>query len=173
MSKRALVKYLQSLKKDELETQVLELYDKFMPVRTYYNFVFNPKEDKLIDEAKQKVLKEYFPQTKRKLKARRSTAQKAIKHFITLELDPSLLADFMLFNIETAMRFNARKEVKQEAFFKSVYNSFVEASEFVLRNGLKGVYWKRLNKILEEAEAQNWFNASAFEIKLGELADLS
>jgi hypothetical protein len=30
-----------------------------------------------------------------------------------------------------------------------------------------------LNKTLEEAEAQNWFNASAFEIKLGELADLS
>ncbi len=172
MSKRALVKYLQSLKKDELETQVLELYDKFLPVRTYYNFVFNPKEDKLIDEAKLKVLKEYFPQTKRKPKARRSTAQKAIKHFITLELDPSLLVDFMLFNIETAMRFNVRKEVKQEAFFKSIYNSFVEASEFVLRNGLKGVYWERLNKILEEAEAQNWFNASAFEIKLGELADL-
>ena len=172
MSKRALVKYLQSLKKDELETQVLELYDKFLPVRTYYNFVFNPKEDKLIDEAKQKVLKEYFPQTKRKPKARRSVAQKAIKNFITLELAPSLLADFMLFNIETAMRFNARKEAKQEAFFKSIYNSFVEASEFVLRNGLKGVYWERLNKILEEAEAQNWFNASAFEIKLGELADL-
>ena len=173
MSKRALVKYLQSLKKDELETQVLELYDKFMPVRTYYNFVFNPKEDKLIDEAKQKVLKEYFPQTKRKPKARRSVAQKAIKHFSTLEIDPSLLADFMLFNIETAMRFNARKEVRQEAFFKSIYNSFVEASEFVLRNGLKGIYWERLNKILEEAEAQNWFNASAFEIKLGELSDLS
>lgn len=172
MSKRALVKYLQSLKKDELETQVLELYDKFLPVRTYYNFVFNPKEDKLIDEAKQKVLKEYFPQTKRKPKARRSVAQKAIKHFITLELDPSLLADFMLFNIESAMRFNARKEVKQEAFFKSIYNSYEEASEFILRNGLKGIYWERLNKILEEAEAQNWFNASAFEIKLGELTDL-
>ena len=137
MSKRALVKYLQSLKKDELETQVLELYDKFMPVRTYYNFVFNPKEDKLIDEAKQKVLKEYFPQTKRKPKARRSVAQKAIKHFSTLEIDPSLLADFMLFNIETAMRFNARKEVRQEA------------------------------------EVQNWFNASAFELKFGELSDLS
>ncbi|KYG73196.1 DUF6155 family protein [Roseivirga echinicomitans] len=173
MSKRALVKYLQTLKKDELETQVLELYDKFLPIRTYYSFVFNPKEDKLIEEAKKKVLKEYFPQTKRKAKARRSVAQKAIKHFSTLELDPSLLADFMLFNIETAMRFNARKEVRQEAFFKSVYNSFVEASEFVLRNGLKGIYWERLNRILDEAERQRWFNASAFELKLGEFSDLS
>ena len=173
MSKRALVKYLQTLKKDELETQVLELYDKFLPIRTYYSFVFNPKEDKLIEEAKKKVIKEYFPQTKRKAKARRSVAQKAIKHFSTLELDPSLLADFMLFNIETTMRFNARKEVRQEAFFKSVYNSFVEASEFVLRNGLKGIYWERLNKILDEAERQRWFNASAFELKLGELSDLS
>jgi len=38
---------------------------------------------------------------------------------------------------------------------------------------LKGIYWERLNKILDEAEAQKWFNASAFEIKLGELADVS
>ena len=118
MSKRALVKYLQSLEKADLETQVLELYDKFLPVRTYYNFVFNPKEEKLIEEAKAKVLKEYFPSTKRRPKARRSVAQKAIKHFKTLELDPTLVADFMLFNIETAMRFNGKKEVRNEAFFQ-------------------------------------------------------
>lgn len=169
MSKRALVKYLQSLKKADLETQVLELYDKFLPVRTYYNFVFNPKEDKLVDEAKAKVLKEYFPNTKRRPKARRSVAQKAIKHFVVLELDPLLLVDFMLFNVETAMRFNSKKEVKQEAFFKSVYNSFSEAVGFILANGLKAVYRERLMSIIDEAESQNWFNASAFSIRLEEL----
>ena len=163
MSKRALVKYLQSLDKTDLETQVLELYDKFLPVRTYYNFVFNPKEDKLVDEAKAKVLKEYFPITKRRPKARRSVAQKAIKHFKTLEIDPSLVADFMLFNIETALRFNGRKEVRNEAFFKSVYSSFSEAVAFASANGLKAVYQNRLDDIVASTEEQNWFNAIAFK----------
>ena len=55
MSKRDLKKYLQTLKKKELEAQVLDLYTRFKDVKVYYDFVFNPKEDKLIDEAKTKI----------------------------------------------------------------------------------------------------------------------
>ncbi len=170
MSKRALVKYLQSLKKDELETQVLELYAKFKPVRTYYNFVFNPKEEKLLEEAKFKISKEYFPVNGRKPKARRSVAQKAIRHFQDLELDPLLLAELMIFNIETALRFNAQKQIKQEPFYKSIFNSFTEAVNFVQLSGVKSSFWKRLNDILDEVEEQGWFNAEGFERELGRLA---
>lgn len=170
MSKRALVKYLQSLDKADLETQVLELYAKFKPVRDYYGFVFNPKEDKLIEEARFKVSKEYFPTGRRRPKARRSVAQKAIKHFLTLELDPALLSDFMLFNIETAMRFNACKPSKQEAFYKSIYGSFEHAVHFIHSNGLKAVHWDRMNKILDEAEEQQWYNAEGFERTLANIA---
>jgi hypothetical protein len=171
MSKRALVKYLQTLNKSELEDQVLELYAKFKPVRDYYAFVFNPKEDKLIEEARFKVMKEYFPTGRRKPKARRSVAQKAIKNFLTLELDPALLADFMLFNVETAMRFNAHKPNRQDAFYKSIFGSFEHAVHFIHVNGLKAVYWERMNRILEEAEAQEWYNAQAFERVLIDLRD--
>lgn len=170
MSKRALTKYLQSLDKEELENQVLELYDKFKSVRDYYGFVFNPKEDKLIEGAKFKVHKEYFPNTKRRAKARRSVAQKAIKHFLTLEMDPSLVSDFMLYNIETAMRFNARRTVSGEAFYKSIYSSFNEAVKYIEANGLKTIHWDRMNKILDEAEEQEWLNAEAFEMALSRIA---
>ncbi|MGK0489786.1 MAG: hypothetical protein ACJAXB_002987 [Candidatus Endobugula sp.] len=169
MSKRALVKYLQSLKKKDLETQVLELYVKFKPVRDYYNFAFNPKEDKLIEDARFKINKEYFPANGRKPKGRRSVAQKLIKHFKDLEVDPSLLSDLMLFNIELIIRFNARKEIKQDSFFKSVYNSFDEAVEFILASGLKPILWQRLNTILDEVEIQQWYNAEAFERKLASI----
>ena len=169
MSKRALTKYLQSLKKKELENQVLELYAKFKPVRTYYNFVFNPNEEKLLEEAKFKVSKEYFPVSRRRPKARRSVAQKTIKHFLTLELDPSLLAELMVFNVETALRYNKIKQIKQDPFYKSMFNSFTEAVNFIELNGLKSLFWKRLNEILDEVEDQNWFNAEGFERVLEKL----
>lgn len=169
MSKRALVKYLQSLDKQDLENQVLELYDKFKPVKTYYNFVFNPKENKLIGDAKAKISKEYFPVNGRKPKARRSVAQKLIRHFLELGVDQTQLADLMVFNIETALRFNEDKKVKQEAFYKSIYNSFDQTVDFVKVNGLKAVFWKRLDGILNEVESEHWFNAAAFENKMGEL----
>ena len=60
MSKRALTAYLGELTKKQLQEQVLDLYTRFKPVKTYYNFVFNPKEEKLLDEAKFKIGKEYF-----------------------------------------------------------------------------------------------------------------
>ena len=55
MSKRDLSKYLSSLSKKELENQVEELYDRLKEVRQFYNFVFNPKEEKMVEEAKFKI----------------------------------------------------------------------------------------------------------------------
>ena len=93
MSKRDLKKYLTTLKKEQLEEQILELYEKFNAVKVYYNFVFNPKEDRLFQEAKFKISNEYFPIKGNKPKLRRSIAQKIIKHFITLGVDSFIIAD--------------------------------------------------------------------------------
>lgn len=163
MSKRALTKYLQSLDKSELEDQVLDLYSRFKPVKDYYNFVFNPKEDKLVDEAKFKIANEYFPLKRRKARARRSTAQKYIKQFLLIGLDPVLVADVMLFNLETAQRFNAKKRINQEVFYKSMFNSFEQAVTFIKENGLQAVYEKRTREVLETAWEQEWFNAEGME----------
>lgn len=163
MSKRALTKYLQSLPKEELENQVLDLYTRFKPVKDYYNFVFNPKEDRLVEEAKFKIANEYFPVRRKKARARRSVAQKYIKQFLLLEMDNTLVADVMLFNIETAQRFNETKRINQEAFYKSMYNSYEQAVDFIKTNGLKAVYAKRLEQIVEVAWEQEWFNAEGLE----------
>ena len=163
MSKRALTKYLQSLDKQELEDQVLDLYTRFKPVKEYYNFVFNPKEDKLVEEAKFKISNEYFPLKRRKARARRSVAQKYIKQFLLLEMDAALIADVMLFNIETAQRFNDRKRINQEAFYKSMFNSFEQAISFIRENGIWAVYQKRVTQIVETAWEQEWFNATGME----------
>ena len=88
MSKRALTAYLGELTKKQLQEQVLDLYTRFKPVKTYYNFVFNPKEEKLLDDARFKIGKEYFPVNTRKPKTRRSVAHKIIKHYIQLGVDP-------------------------------------------------------------------------------------
>ena len=166
MSKRALTKYLQELPKEELENQVLDLYSRFKSVKDYYNFVFNPKEDQLLEEAKLKIANEYFPVKRKKARARRSVAQKYIKQFMLLEMDPSLIADLMLFNLETAQRFNAMKRINQDAFYKSMFNSFQELVQFSESNGLKEICRKRIDQILEVAWEQEWFNAEGMELIL-------
>jgi len=168
MSKKDLKKYLRSLKKDQLEEQILELYDKFDNVRTFYNFVFDPKEDKLIGEAKFRISKEYFPQKNRKAKARRSVAQNQIRHFLQLGVDPNLIADVMLFNIEIAQTFSSEKHNITEAFSKSIFRSFEQAVNYIHQNELTSEFINRIHKVKDEAEVQKWPNLYQFEKLTGQ-----
>src|SRR6478752_8113914 len=167
MSKRDLKKYLNELSKEQLEEQILELYEKFSPVKVYYDFVFNPKEEKLLQECKLKISHEYFPlQTKgkrKKPKMRRSVAQKYIKHFILLGVDPFVIADVMLYNIEIAQTFSAENTVKQELFYKSMFNSFDQALKFILSNGIIAEFKSRLIAICDETSDQKWINMADFK----------
>ena len=163
MSKKDLKKYLSSLEKVRLEEQILELYNKFDNVKTYYNFAFDPKEDKLIGEAKFKISKEYFPQNRRKAKARRSVAQNQIRHFLQLGVDPILIAGVMFFNIEIAQTFSADKHNVAEAFSKSMFRSFEQAVNYILQNELTSEFINRIYKIKDEAEVQTWPNLYQFE----------
>ena len=121
MSKRELRKYLKELTKVQLEEQLIDLYERFKPVKEYYDFAFNPKENELIELCRFQISKEYYPVGSRKAKMRRSIAQKWIKKLILLDADASLLADVMFFNIEIALTFSGEHIIRQESFFTSMY----------------------------------------------------
>jgi len=163
MSKRALKKYLHGLKKVELEDQILDLYDRFKEVKAFYNFAFNPKEDKLMEEAKFKISREYFPLTRRRPKMRRSVAQKLIKQFITLGVEPHLTAEIMLYNIEVAQIFCRDHSTRPDSFYKSMLNSFEEAIGFITTHSLEKELSERLLYIEEETNNQKWINRGAFK----------
>lgn len=166
MSKRELKKYTGALTKAQLQEQIIDLYERFKEVKQYYDFAFNPKEDKLLEECKFKISKEYFPINTRKPKMRRSVAQKYIKHFKTLGVDPALIVDVMLFNIEIAQTFCFDKPVKQDSFYNSMLKSFQEAITYIYDNGLSKTMQPRMDKIVDEAIDQNWFNHKGFELAL-------
>lgn len=175
MSKRDLKKYLADLNKEQLEEQIIELYEKFSPVKVYYDFAFNPKEDKLLQESKVKISHEYFPVKKPnakwrpKAKMRRSVAQKIIKHFISLGVDSFIIADLMLYNIEIAQTFSSNNFIKQELFYKSMFNSFEQALNFVISNGILNEFKTRIIAIQQRTIQQKWKNKYDFEIILDKI----
>ena len=162
MSKRDLKKYLNELNKEQLEAQIIELYDKFSNVKVYYDFVFNPNEEKLVREAKFKISNEYFPVKGKKSKMRRSVAQKFIKHYISIGVDVFIIADLMLYNIEIAQTFSAEKTIKQELFFKSMLTSFQQAVSFLIEHGIFYEFQSRVVAINDETNYQNWSNQHEF-----------
>ena len=162
MSKRELKKFLNQLPKSELEAQIVALYDKFIPVKTYFDFVFNPKEDQLVNDAKVKISLEFYPLKRKRPKMRRSVAQKFIKHFISLGVDDFMIADLMLYAIEIAQTYTAQKIVNSELFFKSMLSSYEQAIRFMIEKGILNEFQNRVEAIKEETIRQNWFNQYEF-----------
>jgi len=162
MSKRDLKKYLSELNKEQLEEQLVALYDKFKEVKVYYDFVFNPNERNLVKDAKLKISNEYYPIRGKKPKMRRSTAQKYIKHFISLGVDPFIIVDVMLYNIEIAQTLSSERQINQEAFYKSMLNSFEQALSFMIEKGILEEFRSRVVAIKEESMKQNWKNRYEF-----------
>ncbi|NBU81450.1 MAG: hypothetical protein EBS55_07370 [Flavobacteriaceae bacterium] len=169
MSKRDLRKYLKELSKEQLEVQIIELYEKFNNVKVYYDFMFNPNEEKLVREAKIKISNEYFPVRGKKSKMRRSIAQKYIKHFISLGVDIFIITDFMLYNIEIAQTFSLEKNIKQELFFISMLTFFQQAVSFLIEQGIFYEFKSRVVVIKNETIKQNWFNQYEFNALLERL----
>lgn len=169
MSKRDLKKYLTDLSKEQIQEQFLELYSKFPDVKTYYDFVFNPNEEKLLREAKIKISNEYFPIKTKRAKMRRSTSQKIIKHFISLGVDPYVIADVMLYNIEIAQVFSEKYRNINEAFHKSFLNSFSQSVSFMMEKGILDEFKIRLKQIVDNTTKQKWSNKYEFNAILERL----
>lgn len=171
MSKRDLKKYLKELSKEQLEEQLTELYDKFKDVKVYYDFAFNPNEDKLIGEAKVKIANEYFPPRGKRAKMRRTVAQKYIKHFLTIGVDIFLIAEVMLFTIETAQVFSERRYIKYDSFFKSILTAYQQAVNFLIENGIVDEFMDRVVAINEQANSQKWINRYEFNAVMERFED--
>ena len=166
MSKRNLKKYLNDLNKEQLEEQIIELYEKFSPVKIYYDFVFNPKEETLLQQCKLKISNEYYPAKKSgrrsRAKMRRSVAQKYIKHFLLLGVDPFIIADVMLYNVEIAQTFSSENPIKNDLFFKCMFNSFEQAVIYLIANGILADFKIRILAIHNQTIVQKWYNEPEF-----------
>ena len=161
MSKRALKKYLSTLRADALREQILDLYDRFPEVNTYYKFVFNPNEEKLLQDAADKIREEYFPQRRKKAKARRSVAKKLFRHFKTLGVDPGVLGELMAFNLETALAYSHEKRC-YDAFYKSMAESYREWVGYVRYHMLFETFEPRIRGYAAKVAAAGWPNSERF-----------
>ena len=115
-----------------------------------------------MEDARFKISKEYFPVNTRKPKTRRSVAHKIIKHYIQLGVDPFVIADVMLFNIEIAQQYTAEKRVKLDSFYTSMLKSFIEAINYTAEHGIQADFNVRIAKIIKTVEDQKWINTEGF-----------
>jgi hypothetical protein len=168
MSKRALKTYTDKLDRSALQDQICDLYQRFPEVKTYYDFIFNPREDKLLADATMRISEEYFPKRRKRPRARRSVAHKYLKLFKTLGVDPSVQAELMAFNLETGLRFEKTRNCPL-AFYKSMYRSYSEWGTHLIHCAIFGEFRERYADVATQVAEADWPNREAFQDFLEQL----
>lgn len=137
MSKSSLKKYLQTLTKEQLIEQMLDMYDNNKAVKEYLEFSLNPNEKEMLEKYRAVILREFPLEWKYKEpQLRFSVARKAISEFRALKPSPVCLADLMLTLPEIACQFTYRYGDMSEQFYDSAYNNFKAALVYIYKNGL-------------------------------------
>ncbi len=153
MSKTQLKTHLQSLTKEQLVENVLELYESFKPVKEFYSFYLNPNENELFEKYKAIIVNEFYPKGKYvEPHTRFAVAKKAITDFIAFKPSPKLIGDLMVTLVEMASQFTFDYGDMWEQYYTSTVTNFERALKFLQKNGLLSDFKLRCQTCLKYAE---------------------
>lgn len=75
----------------------------------------------------------------------------------------------MLYNIEIAQTYSSKNLIKQDLFYKSMFNSFEQAVNFTISNGILNEFKARIIAIQQETIQQKWKNKYDFDTILDKI----
>ena len=153
MSKTELKKHLQSLTKEQVIEQVLELYGNCKPAKEYFEYFLKPDEQGQFEKYKAIIINEFYPKENRfNPSLRFSVAKKAIADFRLLKPSPLLLADLLVTLHETACQFTNEYGDMSEQYYDSTVTNFETALKFLQQNNLLADFKLRCEDCMKYAE---------------------
>ncbi len=153
MRKSTFKKHIDTLQEEDLRTELLELYDRFQEVRTYYKMDLGSVKDreKVYDTAKKEIAKKYL--TKSYRRPRRPRIKAVNKIIRTLEKNAIFqhdLIDVYLFTAETAAHFMNEYDYYSEVLVNNIVNNYTKACNGINEAVVHKEYKPRAQKVIEK-----------------------
>src|SRR6266487_3484273 len=111
-------KELKKLDKDKLIHLVADLYTKNKSVKEFFDFYVNHNENAVFDKYRNKIFEAFYP--KRGFSYSLKEGKQAINDFKKMGSSCDLLADLMLFYVETGVKFTNDFGDIVESFYSSL-----------------------------------------------------
>ena len=152
MSKSLLKTHLQSLTKEQIIEQVLDMYETYKPAKEYFDYLLNPNEKEHFNKYKSVIINEFYPKGKNSEPTTRfSIAKRAISDFSNLKPSPQLIGDLMVTFIEMACKFTHDYGDMSEKYYDSTISNFEKALKYLHNNGLLDEFKLRCQTCLDYA----------------------
>ena len=149
MSKATIKKLLRSMSKEQIIEMVIEMYDARKEAKDYLEYYASPDENSKLEEYKDIIREEFYPEGRREPKTRFSVCRKAVADFKKLKPSADALAELMLSYMEYAIEFTYDYGDMWEQYYDSVEGNFDKTVQFIAKNGLWEKYDKRLQQCVK------------------------
>jgi len=145
---------LRKLDKEKIIDLVTDLYKKNKSVKEFFDFYVNPNEKDLFEKYQDKVFESFYP--KRGFGYKLKEGKKAITDFKKLGTSIELVADLMLFYVETGVKFTNDFGDIDESFYLSLERTFVQALTLVRKENCLDKFDDRASKIVSNTNNIGW-----------------
>lgn len=164
-NQRTLKLHLQQLSREELLDEIAMLYDKFEPVKGFYQTRLSESGGRaMLESYKDVIWREFFP-SHGLPPARLSVARKAVADFKKISNSPADLAELMLFYVGTGVQFTQEYGDIDSAFYNSMEGMFERAAKHIVTHGLQEQFERPCRRIVADASDTGWgFHDSLSEI---------
>ncbi|WAS04031.1 DUF6155 family protein [Gloeomargaritales cyanobacterium VI4D9] len=152
----ALKQYLNQLSKEELISDILELFQKFNMVKDYYQIKIYPEEIDQVREKYKKIIEHEFFPDRGFGKARLSVARKAVTDYQKIAEAPIGVADIMLFYVEQGVKFTDTYGDINAAFYDSMEGMYEKAVTWIVKYRMQEIFKARCEKIVRDTAYMGW-----------------
>jgi hypothetical protein len=147
-------KELKKFDKDKIIDLVAELYKKNKSVKEFFDFYINPNEGELFNKYREKVFEAFYP--KRGYNFKLKDGKQAISDFKKLGPSADLIADLMLFYVETGVKFTNEFGDIDEGFYSSLETTYDEALTLMRKEQLLDKFADRARKVVSDTSDIGW-----------------
>jgi hypothetical protein len=147
-------KELRKLDKEKLIDLLVDLYKKNKTVKEFFDFYVNPNEREIFEKYRDKIFEAFYP--KRGYNYKLKDGKQVISDFKKLGTSTDLLADLMLFYVETGVKFTNDYGDINEPFYKSLATTFVDSLTLMNKENLLDKFEERVEKIVDDTNGIGW-----------------
>ena len=156
LNQRTLKLHLKSLSHEELLSEIAMLYDKFKPVKEFYQTKLSANAgQEVLEKYKAVIRHEFFP-SRGLPPARLSVARKAISDFKKVSDSVTDLADLMVCYVEAGVQFTREFGDIDEPFYNSMEGMYEKAVKHIVAHGLQEQFKARCRKIVINTADTGW-----------------
>jgi Family of unknown function (DUF6155) len=151
-----LKKYLTNSSKEDLISDISELFKRLNSVKDYYQIKLSPQEEIKVSAKYKKLIEDEFFPARGIGEAKLSVAKKGVAEYKKIAESPVAVADIMLFYVEQGVKYtNAYGDI-DEPFYNSMESMYEKSVEWIIRHEIQNIFKNRCIKIVENTSDIGW-----------------